>query len=259
MKQADEKPVVLLTGGGSGLGQILVQQFLKGGFRVCATIRNEEPELESKDLMYLKVDMKDHAALPGTIDQVINHFSRIDALICNAAVQGFGHIADVSKDDWQDTLDVNLTAPFLLAQAAAPHLEKTSGLIVFISSVHGVLAAPSRTMYAVTKAGLIAMARNLAVDLAAEKIRVLSLILGPFKSPALAEGTARFFPGQSADEAVESFSQLQPLGRVGSGEELGDVIKFLMSDAASFISGTSLTIDGGQSSRLAIPEITEQF
>jgi meso-butanediol dehydrogenase / (S,S)-butanediol dehydrogenase / diacetyl reductase len=251
----EDKRVVLITGGGSGLGQTLVRHFLDAGLCVCTTIRGKEHAVQNDYLHYFDVDMNDHAALLKVMENVIARCNRLDALICNAAVQGFGHVKDISRQNWQETLDVNLTAPFLLAQAAAPHLKSTNGLITFISSVHGVLAAPSRTMYAVSKAGLIAMARNMAADLSSDGIRVVSLILGPFASPALTQGALRFFPDDTPEDAVQKFADRQPLGRVGSAEELGALIEFLMTDAAGFITGTSITIDGGQSSRLAIPEI----
>lgn len=255
MKRIDGKRVLLITGGGSGLGELVVRRLLDAGLCICTTVRSDSNKLRHDDLHYLRADMNNHEDLPAVVERAVAICGRLDALVCNAAVQGFGHVHDITPEDWQETLNVNLTAPFILGQAAAPHLKKTNGLITFISSVHGVLAAPSRTMYAVSKAGLIAMARNMAADLSPDGIRVISLILGPFGSPALAEGVSRFFPGDTAEDALNKFARLQPLGRIGSAGDLADLIGFLMSDAAGFITGTSITIDGGLSSRLAVPEI----
>ncbi len=247
--------VALITGGASGLGRIVATRLCEKGFRVAATVRSEVDPAPHPDLRYFTAEMNDIARLPQVVDDVASAFGRIDVLICNAATQGFADVRSITLDDWQDTLTVNLTAPFALAQAAVPHLAKTKGLIVLVSSVHGVLAAPSRTMYAVTKAGLIAMARNLAADLSQDNIRAISLILGPFASPALTEGTTRFFPDDTPEAARDKFAASQPLGRVGSGEELADIINFLTTDAAGFITGTSIAVDGGQSSRLLVPQL----
>lgn len=252
--EADQK-VVLITGGGSGLGKGMAQGLRQSGYKVCITVRQSETQTQAEGLFSYNVDMRNHAELRDLVSQVVDDHGRLDAIVCNAAVQGFGNVADVSHNDWQDAIDINLTAPFLLAQAAAPHLKRHGGVIIFVSSVHGVLAAPSRTAYAVTKAGLIAMARNMAADLSPDGVRVVSLVLGPFASPALAEGVSRFFPDGTPDQAIEKFAAIQPLGRVGTAGELAGLVQFLMSDAAQFITGTSITVDGGQSSRLAVPAI----
>jgi meso-butanediol dehydrogenase/(S,S)-butanediol dehydrogenase/diacetyl reductase len=251
----DEKKVVLITGGGSGLGRDVALNLAESGYLVCATVREAVDLPQRESLTYLTADMNSHGDLPGLIEQVVARHGRLDGLVCNAAVQGFGHVLETSLDAWNQTMSVNLTAPFILAQAAAPHLAKTGGLITFISSVHGVLAAPSRTMYAVSKAGLIAMARNMAADLSPLDVRVVSLVLGPFASPALSEGASRFFPDETPADAITEFGKRQPLGRVGSADELAQLLHFLMSGSATFITGTSIAIDGGQSSRLLVPDL----
>ena len=199
--------------------------------------------------------MLHHNTLAGVVEDVIRDAGRLDCLICNAAVQGISHIDDLSPTSWKDVLDVNLTAPFLLTQAASSALRESGGLIVYISSVHAIRAAEERSAYAASKAGLLAFARNVAADLAHDGVRAVSLVLGPFNSPALEQGTSRFFPGASGQQAVKAFASEQPLGRVGTSKELVGTIRFLMSPDAAFISGTEIAIDGGQSSRLNIPQI----
>lgn len=254
----NSQKVVLITGGGSGLGRGMAESLVEAGMRVCVTVRDAEGSSAPKDTTSYVADMRDHSGLADLVDAVVQDHGRLDAVVCNAAIQGFAPAAEITPSYWQEVIDTNLTAPFLLAQAAAPHLKQQSGLIVFLSSVHGVLAAPGRTAYAVTKAGLIAMARNLAADLSADQVRAVSLVLGPFASPALAQGVSRFFPDLGPDKALERFASMQPLGRVGQASELAGLIAFLMSDAARFISGTSITVDGGQSSRLSVPQLGGQ-
>ena len=249
--------VMLITGASSGLGHEMALGLADLGFRVFGTFRGEIPPEPRQGLSWIRADMTEHETLAKVVDEVVGRAGCLDCLICNAAVQGIGHIDDLTSSDWNEVLDVNLTAPFLLTQAASPALKQSNGLIVYISSVHGIRAAEKRTAYAVAKAGLLALARNVAADLAGEGVRSVSLILGPFDSRALEQGTSRFYSGATGRQAVEAFAAEQPMGRVGNGSELVGTISFLMSPAAAFITGTEIVVDGGQSSRLSIPGVPE--
>lgn len=245
---------VLITGGGSGLGAALAEHLVRQGFAVFVTYRGNDADLPD-GVTGLKCDMADHDALPQVVQQVVVQAGRLDALICNAAVQGIAPVADLTLDSWKNVLDINLTAPFLLAQAAAQHLSRTGGLILLVSSVHGVAAAPHRLAYGTTKAALIAMARGLAVELAPQQVRAVSLVLGPVKTRALLEGARRFFPGQSDEQVLTEFARRQPNGRIAEPGEVAELIVFLMSDAARQMTGCELTLDGGMRSRLAVPAV----
>lgn len=248
--------IILITGAASGLGFELALSLASEGCRVFGTFRNNPPDNTPENITWLKAEMLELNSLKDLVAQVEEEAGGLDCLLCNAATQGIGHTSDLSHSKWQETLEVNLTAPFLLTQASAPALKASRGLIVYISSVHSVRAAKERLAYAVSKAGLNAMARNVAADFAKDGVRALSLVLGPFHSPGLAAGVSRFFPNATTSrESIESFADQQPLGRVGKGQELASVIRFLMSDSAGFISGTEVTIDGGQSSLLSVPDI----
>lgn len=248
------KRSVLITGGGSGLGAAVAKHLAGLDFTVFVTYRSGEADLPD-GVIGLRCDMADHAALPGIVAQAAARGGRLDALICNAAIQGIAPLGDLTLEGWQNVMDVNLTAPFLLAQAATPHLAQTGGLILLVSSVHGIAAAPHRLAYGTTKAGLIAMARGLAVELAPQKVRALSLVLGPVKTRALLEGARRFFPGRSDEDVLREFASRQPGGSIAEPSEIAELITFLMSDAARHMTGSEITLDGGMRSRLAVPAI----
>lgn len=244
--------VALVTGAESGLGSVIARHLASAGLWVFGTARNAAPA-PVEGIEFLHSDMEDHAALPDLIETAAKRAGRLDLLVCNAAMQGIAPLSALSPQDWQRVMDVNLTAPFLLSQAAAPHLARTGGLTLLISSVHGVGAAPERLAYGVSKAGLIAMARGLAADLGPEGVRALALVLGPVNSPALLEGARRFFPGRSDAEVLAAFAATQPNGRIAEPEEVAELIAFLATDAARQMTGSVVTLDGGMSGRLAVP------
>ncbi|MCS7010094.1 MAG: SDR family oxidoreductase [Anaerolineales bacterium] len=242
---------VLITGASGGIGQALCMEFKKSGYRVIATDVTGRSNLACD--CFLEADLRslcrDEESLKQFIQDVEANIqdSCLSVLVNNAAVQILNRTTAVSMQDWRDTLDVNLLAPFLLAQALLPYLEKAEGSIINIGSVHAIATKPGFVCYATSKAALVGLTRALAVDLGG-RVRVNAV------NPA-AVATAMLIEGfQGKEERLAVLGGLHPIGRIAEPHEVARTVVFLASGAASFITGAAVNIDGGILSRLHDPD-----
>lgn len=244
-----EGKVVILTGAAGGLGQAIAAQCLLAGARVAlldrdptllAQCRQSLPAAEAQ-VLALACDVSDPDATREAVERTAGHWGAIHALVNNAAVVTPGSkVADLTLEQWRQALDVNLTGAWLMSRHAIPHMTRAGGGVVLnIASQLGSVAAPGRGAYAASKAGLIALARAIAVDHAADGIRALSLSPGAVLTSRL---VARYGSAQAASAALAG---KYPAGRLGTAEEIAQTTVFLISDAASFITGTDIRADGG--------------
>lgn len=241
--------VVILTGAAGGLGQAIAAQCLLAGARVALLDRDPEllaqtrQTLAAPDTQMLAIacDVTDAQATREAVEKTATHWGAIHALVNNAATVTPGNkIADLTLEQWRQALDVNLTGAWLMSRCAIPHMAQAGGGVVLnIASQLGSVAAPGRGAYGASKAGLIALARAIAVDHAADGIRALSLSPGAVLTSRL---VARYGSAQAAGAALAA---KYPAGRLGTVEEIAQTAVFLISDAASFITGTDIRADGG--------------
>ncbi|MDF8365896.1 SDR family NAD(P)-dependent oxidoreductase [Achromobacter anxifer] len=244
-----EGKVVLLTGAAGGLGQAIAAQCLLAGARVAlldrdpallAQCRQSLPAADAQ-VLALACDVSDPDATREAVERTAGHWGAIHALVNNAATVTPGSkVADLTLEQWRQALDVNLTGAWLMSRHAIPHMTRAGGGVVLnIASQLGSVAAPGRGAYGASKAGLIALARAIAVDHAADGIRALSLSPGAVLTSRL---IARYGSAQAASAALAG---KYPAGRLGTAEEIAQTTVFLISDSASFITGTDIRADGG--------------
>ncbi|CAB3859719.1 Dihydroanticapsin 7-dehydrogenase [Achromobacter anxifer] len=244
-----EGKVVILTGAAGGLGQAIAAQCLLAGARVAlldrdpallAQCRQSLPAADAQ-VLALACDVSDPDATREAVERTAGHWGAIHALVNNAAVVTPGSkVADLTLEQWRQALDVNLTGAWLMSRHAIPHMTRAGGGVVLnIASQLGSVAAPGRGAYGASKAGLIALARAIAVDHAADGIRALSLSPGAVLTSRL---VARYGSAQAASAALAG---KYPAGRLGTAEEIAQTTVFLISDSASFITGTDIRADGG--------------
>ncbi len=240
---------VLITGATGGIGRALCKAFMLEGYRVIATDLQFSDDIDCNQ--FIEADLKkictDKTSLSDFIDQLELPGQALTVLVNNAATQILNKTEAVSVDDWRDTLDVNLLAPFLLTQSLLDKLIKAHGSVVNIGSVHASATKPGFVCYATSKAALAGLTRALAVDLG-NKIRVNAINPAAVATPMLLEG----FAGKN--DLYAQLGDMHPLGRIAKPEEIAQVAVFLASDKASFISGTSVEVDGGILSRLHDPD-----
>jgi len=239
--------IALVTGASSGIGAATAIAFAEAGWDVMAAGRDEgrleEVADVSDNIAIWSGELSDSDECDELIADTIDEFGALDCLVNSAGILLRGDAGETSDDDWRDTMTINLDVPFFLCRAAIPHLQKTSGSIVNISSYWGLQAGARALAYSTSKGGLIMLTKALAKDTAADGIRVNAICPGAVDTPMLAAGAEA--ADQEAQEFLESVAEFSPNGRISTPEEVAGLTLFLASDAASQITGTAIPIDGG--------------
>ncbi|XP_050328847.1 3-oxoacyl-[acyl-carrier-protein] reductase FabG-like [Bactrocera neohumeralis] len=243
--------VVIVTGASSGIGATTAEEFAKQGSKVVLTGRNEAnlkateaacKAANSKvELLLITADVTTDAE--KIIKTTIEKFGQLDVLVNNAGFGEMGAILDIEVDQFDRVMNTNLRSVFLLTKYAAPHLIKTQGNIVNVSSIAGLRSFPSASVYCTSKAALDQFTRCIALDLASKNVRVNAVNPG-----TIVTDFQRRIGLSEEDYAklLEHSKTTHALGRVGQPKEVADVIIFLASDSSSFITGATLPIDGGK-------------
>src|SRR5436853_875729 len=243
--------VVIITGATSGIGRAVALRFAKASARVVAIGRNrsalEEVASEIKsaggECLTLAADLTNESDGRLVIDAAVNEFGQLDVLVNAAGHISTGSIEDTTLGAWDAMMNVNLRAVFQLMQTATPHLIKTKGNVVNISSVTGLRSFPGVLAYCVSKAAVDQLTRCAALELAPKGVRVNAVNPGVVVTQIHRRG------GLSEDKYaafLEHSKTTHPLGRVGTPEEVAELILFLASDRASWITGATYSIDGGR-------------
>jgi NAD(P)-dependent dehydrogenase (short-subunit alcohol dehydrogenase family) len=250
---SDEARVAVITGGGSGIGADTARAFGEAGYRtVIADVNEEAGEREAAGLRALGHDARAIAcdvASPGQVqalfDAVGRDLGRLDALFSNAAVEGYFVLEEMTVDVLQRQIAVNLTGGLLCARAAIPLLARSGGgSIVFTASVQGHLTLPGCAPYAAAKAGLMAVARALAVEVGPQGIRVNTVSPGTIDTPMLRRDLADMNTGE-LETFLGTVERANALGRIGQPREIADAVLYLCSPQASYVTGADLVVDGG--------------
>ncbi|MBB24889.1 MAG: short-chain dehydrogenase [Geminicoccus sp.] len=244
---ATNQKTVLITGASSGIGEAIARRFAAEGYRVLSAQRRPAPVGES-----LSVDLLQPGAAQAVMAQVSVLTDRLDVLVNNAGLMLEGTAEESSEADWQAQMDLNLSLPFLLIREALPLLRQNGGgAIVNIGSVEGLAANPRHPAYAASKAGLHGLTRAIAVDEGPRGVRCNAVAPGWIDTPlnldfidSLTGDTAAFHAG---------LKDIHPVGRTGRPEEVADLVYWLGSDQAGFMTGQVLTLDGGRTAKLSLP------
>jgi meso-butanediol dehydrogenase/(S,S)-butanediol dehydrogenase/diacetyl reductase len=238
--------VALVTGGRSGIGQATARRLRNEGATVVTAQRGIDLEFSS-----ISVDFADTNAASAVVDQVIATHGQLDVLINNAGIMQEAYAEDMSLDDWMRTLNVNLTAPFLLIKSALPHLRKTKGAIVNTGSIEGLGSNPMHAAYGASKAGLHGLTKAIAVDHGKDGIRCNAVAPGWIYTDL---NVAYIDNMPDPDAFRRDISKIHPIGSTGKPQDVAGLIAFLASDDAAFITGEIYRVDGGRMSKLSLPQ-----
>jgi NAD(P)-dependent dehydrogenase (short-subunit alcohol dehydrogenase family) len=233
-------PVALVTGAAGGLGRAAVALLRSRGMRVMATdIALAAIPCTDPGFGMASLDVTDEAAINDCVARVCSEFGRLDHVVHLAGRAGSGPLDAVTRQQWDDVMEVNLTSAFLIARAVHAPLARSRGSLVLTSSTNGLNggSALSGPAYAVAKAGLINLTRYLAREWAPEGIRVNCLAPGPVDTPMV---TGRFAP-----EVLARLGASVPLGRIGEPRHIAHAIGYLTSADAAFVTGTVMNLSGG--------------
>ena len=233
--------VLFVTGGGSGLGAATARRFAAEGGRVAvADLAADAAEAVAADLdgsLGLACDVADEQSVAAAVDAARTQLGRIDCVLNSAGIVHFAPLEELSLGDWNRMLAVHLTGTFLVCRATLPCLRAAGGgAIVNFASVTALVARTNLAAYSAAKGGIIAFSRQLALDAAADNVRVNVVAPGSIRTPM----TQPVYSGAAAVAVPPSI-----LGRVGEPEEIAATVCFLLSDDASFVTGTMVVADGG--------------
>ena len=245
MKLTDK--VALVTGGSRGIGFAIAKILSDNGASVVITSKNSEKikqaETKISNSFGITCDIKKKNEVQNVLDQTIKKFGKLDILVNNAGIfPKIKLLHEIEEEEWNEVLDVNLTGQFRFTKEAIPHLQKTSGCIINISSDAGLKAYQgfNADAYSASKAALIVLTKCWALEYAKNKIRVNCICPGVVDT----DMTKPFLKNQ---KDIEFMNNEHPLGRIGQPEEIGKSVLYFASDDALWITGAILTVDGGES------------
>jgi NAD(P)-dependent dehydrogenase (short-subunit alcohol dehydrogenase family) len=252
--------VALVTGGSSGIGRATALAFARGGASVVIAARGVERgraaacEIEAlgAQALFVPTDVSSAAAVENLVDRTVERFGRLDFAVNNAASveEPFARLADFTEAQFDRSIALNLKSVWLSMRAEIRRMlaqDPPGGAIVNTSSGNGLGGVATASFYAAAKAGVIALTKSAALEYTRLGIRINTLVAGAFDTPMLADGMDRSSGGNpEARAAIEArWKEMIPAGRIGRPEEAAEAIVWLCSDAASYVTGNSMIVDGG--------------
>ncbi len=238
-----QNKVTLVTGGASGIGLRIAEEFIANGATAVLADVNGEAAIHAAAAIPGKAvgiacDVSNHDSVFQMVQHVLDRFGKIDVLVNCAGIGPQAPFLDLSHDIWNRTIGINLTGTFLCSQIVARQMVKNgSGVIINIASISGIRAGTGRTAYGTTKAGIIQLTKQMAIELGPRGIRANVISPGPVDTPLTKQVHT---PAQRA-----RYNRQIPLGRYGETEEMAQAALFLASSDSSYINGHNLIVDGG--------------
>jgi glucose 1-dehydrogenase len=248
------KRVMLITGAAGGVGRACVKVFCEAGWRVIGVDRSDFNQPFAENGLFIKADNSNPEELKKVYQEVAAFSPFLDAVIFNAAIQITKPILETSVEEWDQVMANNLRSVFVGAKLAHPFLQAAGGgAIVNVSSVHAVQTSANIAAYAASKGGLLALTRAMAIEFAADNIRVNAILPGAVDTPMLRAGLQRgHVSGGTMVDRLENLARKTVNGKVGEPEEIAHAVYFLAdSIQSSFMTGQALVIDGGATARLS--------
>lgn len=242
--------VALITGGASGIGRSTGFAFAAESAivtlvdRAAATDLAEAKTMEcSQPIAFAQLDVADESAVVDLISTLIARFGRIDIVVNSAGIAHKGRVHEINSDDWSRVMTNNLTSAYLICREALPHMMRArGGSIINISSGLGISGSHGHHVYAVSKAGIVALTRCMALAYGPYNIRANAICPGPISTPMLSE----WLSAEDDSGASEHLVSRIPLGRLGTADEVASLALFLASNESSYITGAVITADGGE-------------
>lgn len=242
--------VAIITGAGRGIGEGCARAFAAQGFTVVIAEKNPDLglKLESElrvlgfEALFVETDVTSSPSIDHLISQTVSKYGCINVLVNNAGRNKRTPLLEISQDDWDAGILLNLSSVFLMSRAVMPELVKTKGSIVNVSSLVGLQGQPEAVVYAAAKGGVIALTKTLALDFAPLGVRVNCICPGDIWTPQYSEWLVEQPDGNAV---LESITARLPVGRLGTSEETAQAVIFLATNG--FANGVILTLDGGKS------------
>lgn len=236
----------LVTGGSRGIGSGIVKTFLQNGATVYYISRKPGDHLDEYkriaeeagvEVIYKEGNVADEETITATVNEILEESGGIDILVNNAGIAKDGLVMRMSAEDWQDVININLTSAFYISKVVSRSMiKRRQGAIVNVTSIVGLVGNAGQSNYAASKAGLVGFTKSLAREIAGRNVRVNAVAPGYIQTE---------MTGKLSEEQQESLKAQIPMGRVGEPDDVANVILFLASDLAAYVTGQVIRISGG--------------
>ncbi len=246
-----EQKAAIVTGGGQGIGRAIIKRLLKDGMQVIIAELDREASEETESVLkplgavkFIRTDVTNEEMVKSTIKAILQHFKKLDLVVNNAGIMISRAISELFLDDWNKVIAVNLTGAFLTSKYAAPYLREHQGSIVNIASTRAFMSEPNTEAYSASKGGVVALTHALAMSLGPE-IKVNCISPGWIETSNWKKKSFRHEPDLTKEDHLQ-----HPAGRVGKPEDIAEMVAFLVSPEASFITGSNFVVDGGMTKKM---------
>lgn len=247
----ENKKIAVVTGGGQGIGKAIARALLENNIKVIIAEIDEEAGIETEneykvfgEIKFVKTDVADEQSVKNLVQSTMKVFGTPHILVNNAGIFLSKPIEELSLEEWQRVISVNLTGAFLCAKYFSQSLRKNNGTIINISSTRAIMSEPNTESYSASKGGILALTHALAISLAPD-IRVNCISPGWIEVGEWKKSSLRYTPQHS-----EMDKKQHPAGRVGRPENIASLVLYLISDNASFITGANFIVDGGMTRKM---------
>jgi NAD(P)-dependent dehydrogenase (short-subunit alcohol dehydrogenase family) len=241
-----DKKTIIITGGGQGIGKAVAERFLKDGFNVVISEIDKDAGLETEnelkhlgEIKFIHCDVSKEKDVKSMIDETIRLHGNIDVLVNNAAISNNKSILQLSLEEWNNVIGVNLTGAFLCSKYSADYLKKRKGSIINLCSTRAFMSEANTEAYSASKGGIFALTHALALSLSPD-VRVNCISPGWIETSDWQKSSKRHVPVHSEEDCLQ-----HPSGRVGEPHDIANMVAFLSSQENSFITGANFFVDGG--------------
>jgi meso-butanediol dehydrogenase/(S,S)-butanediol dehydrogenase/diacetyl reductase len=233
--------IAIVTGGSSGIGRAITERFVAEGAEVVIANRTEETGTAvaaELDCEFVQTDVSDYAQVEALVEGTVEEFGRLDVLVNNAGIASEKPLVEMSLEEWERVVSIDLDGVMHGMRAALPHLEESDGNVVNIASIYGLGGGKGAAAYSAAKGGVVNLTQQVAIDYADEGVRVNSVCPGFVETPMTADllATERFYA---------FLEQNTPMDRAAQPEEIAPLVAFLASEEASYITGADIPVGGG--------------